>query len=347
MGRARNWTEKETEYLCDNWGTISIPHLAKKLNRSENAIIIKARQYELGAFLESGDYVTWHQLLLAISVSGSYGYKTTSWIDNRDFPVKTKRVRNNSFKIVYLNDFWKWAEKNQTFIDFSSFEENALGQEPNWVKAKRANDIKISKSFIKTPWTKQEDEKLIKLLKDYKYTYFDLSQKLTRTEGAIQRRICDLGIKERPLKADNHNLWTDQELNLLAELIKQGYKYEMIAPQIGKSAKAIRGKVYTMYLTEDIDKARRMLGSGQWGDGRPERQLRHRLLMTVPEKEVCKKKVSMLAYILLQRAKELSPVGEEYKEFWQKDMCKNWDDVEGCKHTGGCDTCTEFIRIRE
>lgn len=346
MGQARNWTQAEKDYLMDNWGQVSIPHMAEKLNRSKNAII-KAQRFGLGAFLDSGDYVTWHQLLLALGITGGNEYKNTSWVSNRDFPVKTRKVRNNSFKVVYLDDFWRWAERNKAFIDFSRFEENALGKEPDWVKSKRAGDIKIAKYFKTTPWTTQEDEHLMKLLRDYKYTYFDLSKKLNRTEGAIQRRINDLEIKERPLKADNHILWTDEEFQLLAELIKQGCKYELIAPQIGKSVKAIRGKVYSMYLTESLDKAREMIGQGQWGDGRPERQLRHRLLMTIPEKEECKEQLSELAYLLLQRAKELSPVSEEFKEFWQKDMCQKWDDIKGCGHSEGCDTCTEFVRIKE
>lgn len=40
---------------------------------------------------------------------------------------------NNTFKIIYLDEFWKWAEKNRSFLDFSKMEPLALGKEPGWV----------------------------------------------------------------------------------------------------------------------------------------------------------------------------------------------------------------------
>ena len=116
MGQARKWTDEEKSYLSDNWGTISIPTLCKNLKRSRNAIMVMKNRLELGSFLECGDYITWNQLQIALGIglSGS-GYKTISWVKNRNFPLHTKRVNNNSFKIVYLEEFWKWAKENMDF----------------------------------------------------------------------------------------------------------------------------------------------------------------------------------------------------------------------------------------
>jgi hypothetical protein len=193
---------------------------------------------------------------LALGLDCGGGYKTKSWIENRECPVKTKKVRNCSFKIVYMKDFWKWAEKNQNFLDFTKFQENDLGEEPVWAKEKRRHDIYTNRNYIKTPWTKTDDERLKKLLKNYKYSYKDLSKMLRRTDGAIQRRIIDFKLKERPIKADNHIKWTDEEYQALWTMIDSGYSYELIAEKIGKSAKAIRGRVYSFYGTENLDKAR-------------------------------------------------------------------------------------------
>ncbi len=65
-----------------------------------------------------------------------------------------------------------------------------------------------------------------------------------------------MGIKARPLKADNQIKWTAAEFALLDELIKEGYGYELISEKLGKSAKAVRGRVYCMYSTENLDKVR-------------------------------------------------------------------------------------------
>ncbi len=256
MGQARNWTKEEKLYLSDHWGSLSMSALMKNLNRSRNAINVMVHRLSLGSFLESGEYVTFNQFLKALGIQGGYKYKMISWVENRGFPMHTKRVDNNTFKVVYVEEFWKWAENNKVFLDFSTFEENALGKEPNWVKQKRKHDFEKNQKYIKTPWTTTEDEKLKKLLKDFKYSYDDLSKLLRRTDGAIQRRICSLGLKERPIKADNHIKWTESEYETLYRLIDDGFGYEYMQDVIGKSAKAIRGRVYSFYGTENLDKVR-------------------------------------------------------------------------------------------
>ena len=51
------WTDKETEYLRESWGTVDISRIAKKLNRTEVAILKKAERLKLGAFLNNGEYI--------------------------------------------------------------------------------------------------------------------------------------------------------------------------------------------------------------------------------------------------------------------------------------------------
>lgn len=257
MGQARNWTQEEYDFLKDKWGTLSLKAIAKNLNRSENAVIIKARRLGLGAFLDSGEYVTWYQFLKALGIQGGYKYKEISWVQNRNFPMRYKKVNNCKFKVVYLDEWWKWAEKNQNFLDFSKFEENLLGEEPDWVKEKRRHDFELSQKYIKTPWTKLEDKRLEKLVNDYKYTYAEISKMMRRTEGAIQRRCNDLKLKGRPLRESPHNKWAEWQLEKLNELIDSGVSYEVMSEIIGKSVKAIRGKVYVLYGTENLDKARK------------------------------------------------------------------------------------------
>lgn len=343
MGQARNWTPEEKQYLEENWGTLSIGTIAKNLNRSRNAIEVMKNKLGLGAFLENGDYVTWHQLLIALGVSGGSGYKNISWIQNRDFPIHKKRVGTNSFRVVYLEEFWKWAEQNKDLLDFSKFEENTLGTEPDWVKKKRRHDAERNRKYITTPWTAAEDQKLIRLLNRKKYSYEELSRELRRTNGAIYRRIHTLGIKERPIKADNHIKWTEEEFLLIGEMIKTGYGYEAIAEQIGKSAKAIRGRVYSMYLTENLDKVRILIGTGTWGDNRPERQIKHRNVMNTEEKAETKELLTRMVTVLHQEFREQLQQ-TEWGEFFQKDMCQNF--CGECLKTLGCDECENFVRIR-
>lgn len=295
----------------------------------------------LGAFLNAGDYVTWNQLNVALGLGSASAYRQTSWVKNRAFPIHTKRIRQNYFRIVYLDEFWEWAEKNKGFLDFSKFEPYALGEESEWVAEKRKADYQKSRTYKMTPWTGSEDHRLKMLLSRHQYSYRDLSRMLGRTEGAIQRRICDLGIKDRPIKADNHVKWTDEEYEVLGQMIVDGMNYEQMSEIIGKSAKAIRGRVYTMYLTENLDKARSMMNGGPWGTGRPERKIKHYLHMNQEEKQQVKELLTRLAVIIRHQYRECFDEGD----FWQKDICQHWD---GYCTAGGtdCDSCTEFQRIQ-
>jgi hypothetical protein len=338
----KKWTKEEEQYLEENWGTISVRTLAKNLGRSEHAVNVRRQRLGLGAFLNNGDYITFNQLKCAIGIGGGTGYMNISWIKNRGFPVHTKRVKQNSFKIVYLDEWWKWAEQNKDLLDFSKFEENVLGKEPAWAKEKRRLDILKNQKYITTPWTKAEDDKLIRLVKQQKYTYLELAKLLRRTDGAITRRLNDFGISERPIRESPHNCWTDNDLYQLGELIKAGYSYPIIAEHLNKSAKACRGKVYNTYLTENLDKARAIMTDGNFGDNRPERKVKQRNVMNTEERIAVNENLTALTAILQYRFKQ--QINEtEWGEFFQKDMCKNFSS--DCLKTVGCDECMDFQKI--
>ena len=297
----RTWTKEEVEYLKEKWGNVSIPILAKKLNRSVNAVKLKAGRLNLGPMLENGAYVTLNQLAIALTGKNFSSYCKKSWIENRGMPVHNKKVIKNTFKIVYLDEFWKWAEKNRSFLDFSKMETLTLGKEPEWVNEQRKKDYTSNALQRKDKWTPYEDDKLRYLLKQQKYGYAEVAEILHRSEGAIQRRCADLGIRERPVKADIcGNLWTDDMYRIIAKGIKNGDSYSLIANRIGKSEKAVRGKVYNKYLTDSADKVRTMIGDGQWGDNAPEPKVKQALYLS-HTRRVCRKNLTDLVGLLKYR----------------------------------------------
>jgi len=240
MGLGRTWSQQDETYLSDNYGTISIKTLAKNLDRSENSILVRKVRCGLGRFLESGEYVTYSQLLMALYGSKSprnayYQFKT--W---EDFPIKKKKVFNNSFKVVYLIEFWDWAKENKRKIDFSKMQENILGAEPEWVKKKRMIDFECR--FKTTPWTKSEDIKLERMIMQHRYTYTDLSAELKRSEGAIRRRIWELAIDIPPLRAKN-KVWTPEETAILIFMYDDGWSLEKIGAKLGRTGQSCRGKI--------------------------------------------------------------------------------------------------------
>lgn len=248
MGSKPNWTTAETDYLEERWGNTSIPHIAKTLGKSINAIKLKAGKIGLDTFLQSGEEITFLDLCKALGRPNNYGYWSTSWVTH-GFPMKYKKVITKKFMVVNIAAFWKWAEKHKYLVNFAKFETNTLGKEPKWVPIKRRADVEAAK-YKTTPWTKAEDNHLISLLNTYKYGYREISIRLSRTEGAIKRRVCDLKLKQRPIKAENHTPWTDNEIQTVFTMVEKGYKPQVIAEYIDRSACAIRGLLERTFGTE-------------------------------------------------------------------------------------------------
>lgn len=209
MGRNRDWTEEEVRYLEDRWGSVSIKGIAKGLNRSIYAVKSKATRLGLGDPRMHYDGITVHQLILVLGVS----YSTIRlWIQKYRFPVKQKLfAEKEKVYVITYEDFWEWAEKNKQFIGFSKIERNILGPEPEWVEAKRRAD-QISCRKMK-PWTKEDDEQLINMVRSYQYTYPEIAKSLNRTEGAVKRRLSVLGIKYRAVWLIN-NITSTQKKKL-------------------------------------------------------------------------------------------------------------------------------------
>ena len=307
--------------------------------------MLRARRLGLGAFCDSGDYVTLNQLLIAFNGSNyGYTYKIKSWVENRKMPVHTKTVLNQRVRIIYIDEFWKWAEANRSFLDFSKMEPLALGEEPDWVAEQRKKDFEAYALQRKDPWTSEEDSRLRYLLAQHKYTWAEITDMMRRSNGAIQHRCNDLGIKDRPVPIQStgkRGTWTDDDFKALADGIRHGDSYAVIGKVVGRSEKSVRSKVYNDYLTENADKVRAMLEDGPWGTGAPVMDVRHGFYISRTRQEV-KRNLSILNALLRKRMNDLG-----YDPFWQRFMCMNWDDFAGCSAgCTDCDSCTEFRRIK-
>lgn len=241
--QGKSWSEEELQYLEESWGVLKRGTIAKKLGRSVNAVMLKAQRLGLGDPLTHIDGITISQLSQVLNTH--YGI-IKNWMNKYGMPARQKTVaREQKVWVISYQDFWEWAEKNKHMLDFSRLERLALGPEPDWVEEKRKAD-QVKKFHIpkphNTPWSKDEDAKLIWMLEQYKYTYPEIAAELKRSQGAVKRRILDLGLKARPVRLPNHNKYTLEEERLLVELLEKGYCFEEIASRMSRSALGVRGK---------------------------------------------------------------------------------------------------------
>lgn len=200
----RRWTKEEIEYLSERWGDVSIKGLAKKFNRSINSVSLKANRIGLGNFNLSGDYLTLFQLGQALNMHNNLYMVYTKWV-GAGLPIKHKTVVSRKIKVIYIEDFWEWAEQHQEMVNFSRMEKNILGIEPEWVDVKRKTDG-LTKN-LKRIWTTTEIHVLEQMLLG-KYTYAEIAKSLKRTECSITSKVHDL---KKNIKKDIKMVWDEEE----------------------------------------------------------------------------------------------------------------------------------------
>lgn len=98
MGRARNWTVEEEEYLQDRWGVLSLKSISHRLDRSIEAIKLKAGKLGLKDSRMNFDGITVNQLSLALDKS--YNQIVRYWIPQYGFPARRKIFASSARVLV-------------------------------------------------------------------------------------------------------------------------------------------------------------------------------------------------------------------------------------------------------
>lgn len=231
------WTKDEIQFLIDNLGEIPIESIANRLNRSLNAVNQRANLLGFSAVMTS-DKISFNELVNELGYGSSYLYLKEKWTS---LGLKLGYFKINGRRVLGLeiDQFWKWAEKNQDRLNFKNLEHNAFGYEPEWAKKKIDKDRKLNKQKDKV-WTEEEKERLVRLLKNG-LDIFRISRELNRSQQAIMSQIIRMDIKYRPKYIDSRK-WTDDEKKLLIQMKEKDYSIEEIAEAIGKTTGAVRIK---------------------------------------------------------------------------------------------------------
>ena len=216
----RRWTEEDYNYIRDKWGSIQIERIAKHLHRSLRVVRNKAAEMGLGSYIENTGKMSLCTLITAISGSKNNYTHVKNCFLRHGLPIKEKRVVKQIVRVVDLNEFWEWAEENKRYLNFRNFEENLLGEEPEWVKEKRKFDCQdIGKKTSSKKWTPNEIEQLKFMMKSGRYTYDDIAKELGRSYLAVSRKAAELNLKKYyKTKKNSRKKFTKEEIDSVMDL---------------------------------------------------------------------------------------------------------------------------------
>lgn len=251
----KTWSEVEKQYLREHWGTRGgYKALAMALGRTPLAVKEYGARLGLGPFVDGATRVSLNQLVRILygRTQNNGAQYAQDMLVRLGLPIIQVRVMENRFRMVEIDAFWRWAEAHQDNLDFSRFEENALGAEPDWVKVKRGID-RSNRGLIhrkKTAWTPWEVECLTAML-HASATYEDLTRALKRTSGSIRRKIYDLYLPKP--RRSRQTPWPEDDLVRLARMSAAGCSIGLVARAMGRSPEAVRGKLCALKKEGQFD----------------------------------------------------------------------------------------------
>lgn len=245
----KRWTEDELEYLEEKVGKIKLSAIAKTLDRSLNAVELKAKRLGLsGTKYESGK-LTANELAQALNVDLKV---VTRWVAKKGLKAAKRATREKAkFILIDVQNFWKWAKDNKDKINFSKIEPYQLLPEPDWVEEERKKDYHAIPKRTAQKWTDEEDKQMILMIKGG-YTQQQIGEALKRSDVSVQRRLSRLKEWGRVPKAKITLRWSEKELQMFYELDAKGLSDEQIACEMGRE---------TGHIT---DKRRRLRNEGKY-----------------------------------------------------------------------------------
>ena len=215
------WTKEEVEYLKKYFEKKSIKQMCKDLKRSRGSIMAKIYNLKL-----SKDTVNVVELERQFKLHRSIILK--KWIKERKLPCKKISTRWK----IRLEDFWKWAEKNQDIIPFYNLEKNILGVEKVWVDKARV-ERKLSLRTCQR-WSNLEVSKLKMYVKQGK-TKKEIALLLNRSISSIAHKLRELNLQYVVSDRKIEILWKDIETNHLIDELIKGIKMTIISEDLGRT----------------------------------------------------------------------------------------------------------------
>lgn len=184
MGSAvcRRWTQEEKDFVEDNWGVLSSRVIARRLSRTETAIIRYAERNKLGGSMLNSSFMS------TTTTSSIIGVDPTSvimWIKNKQLKARTKSLKRRVIYLVDPKDFKQFLLDNPTKWKVKNYTEDVFNFGEDYLSDKLQKENTIPKH--KNLWTTKEEYQLIDMI-NKGYTSKEISMTLGRTTASIRHK---------------------------------------------------------------------------------------------------------------------------------------------------------------
>ena len=176
----RRWTKEEEEMLMDNWGKLSIETIAKRINRTVDAVELKGRRLQLGWQMTAYS-TTEVSNVLGINYRTVYNYMKSGIIEAKKDKTKMKRYFSTEKQIK------KFMREHQDLWDTRKININLYNRKPKWYlekeKADREKNTKIMKRY--------SDLEIKIAIDRYRrgYTYEEIALEVGRTSSSVYKKL--------------------------------------------------------------------------------------------------------------------------------------------------------------
>ena len=143
---AKRWNYKEICFLKDNWGDMQLVNIANKLNRTIDAVKIKAQRIGLK---DQRLYMSEISLNQLVNIIGNSQLRYIADTEHLPF-IFYRKIVKDKIKVVDMDKFWGWLDKNRHAISLHNTDKYSFGYEPDWVEEKRQAD-KRAKEYSTKP----------------------------------------------------------------------------------------------------------------------------------------------------------------------------------------------------
>jgi hypothetical protein len=184
MGRGKEWSESDINYLDENWGKVTLAYLSTKLKRTKKAVVLKSKRLKLGASTRADEYMTARQVSVLLNIDC---HTVLRWVEKHNLKaVRKVMLYKREFILIKYYHLLRWLKNNQNRFDSRRIDSSNFGYEPLWLQDKRKKDKELPKKRFRK-WTPFEIQRIIELSKNMKYK--DIAKTMNRSHNSIEKKF--------------------------------------------------------------------------------------------------------------------------------------------------------------